>query len=217
MQDLIDEKYKELEKELNAKLECEKSYINFLDDDFSSMKDHVLNPADLHPNTKASLQASFSVKPQVFTPLPNLGPEPVDWSQSTVSETISSFGSLSDRNFIEEDSEMRISFSSEVEREDISNVWTIKKVIHCYFCAIIKHYKADIPKYIVNFLIKKTNEDMHSLLMSEIFNLKDLESLINENPDIVKRRIIVKTNITKLEDALSSIDTIFRHQQDYDY
>ena len=86
------------------------------------------------------------------------------------------------------------------------NIFELKK----YFSILKKSFKANIPKLIVKFLLKSTEERMKIEMQMALTKNKDPMSLIVEDPDIRKKREISQNNIKQLKIAMRSLKLIKR-------
>lgn len=109
--------------------------------------------------------------------------------------------------------ETSVDISKGLSFEDKQNLMSMKRVINSYYGILKKSFKSDIPKFIVKFLIKTTEERMKIEMQMALTKHKDPMSLVIEDPEIRKKREISQNNIKQLKIAMRSIKLMKRGQE----
>lgn len=104
--------------------------------------------------------------------------------------------------------ETSVDISEGLFEDDWKNLMSMKRVISFYFSILKKTFKANVPKFIVKFLIKATEERMKVEMQVALAKHKDPMSLVIEDPEIRKKREISQNNIRQLKIAMKSIKLV---------
>lgn len=86
--------------------------------------------------------------------------------------------------------EPKIDISKGLSIEDYKNIMCIKRIIHSYFAILKKDFKANLPKYIVKFLVRATIAKMRIQMQMALRKHEDIISLVYEDPEVRKQREI---------------------------
>ena len=97
---------------------------------------------------------------------------------------------------------------SKIVQNDSFDIVKFKKVLYEYYKTIIKNIRENIPKAIVYHLIKNTTDNLSSFLYDKILS-NDINSLLEEYPEIEERRRYLEKNKKDLLEIKKLIENIF--------
>jgi dynamin 1-like protein len=97
---------------------------------------------------------------------------------------------------------------SKIVQNDSFDIVKFKKVLYEYYKTIIKNIRENIPKAIVYHLIKNTTDNLSSFLYDKILS-NDINSLLEEYPEIEERRRYLEKNKKDLIEIKKLIENIF--------
>ena len=97
---------------------------------------------------------------------------------------------------------------SKIVQNDSFDIVKFKKVLYEYYKTIIKNIRENIPKAIVYHLIKNTTDNLSSFLYDKILS-NDMNSLLEEYPEIEERRRYLEKNKKDLLEIKKLIENIF--------
>jgi hypothetical protein len=97
---------------------------------------------------------------------------------------------------------------SKIVQTDSFDIVKFKKVLYEYYKTIIKNIRENIPKAIVYHLIKNTTDNLSSFLYDKILS-NDINSLLEEYPEIEERRRYLEKNKKDLLEIKKLIENIF--------
>ena len=88
-----------------------------------------------------------------------------------------------------------------VMNNEKKNVWIIKRLIESYFEIVRKNVRDAVPKTIMNFLVNKAKNSIHTELVSIIYKESKIHELLAEPEDIQEKRKRCKELLRSLERA----------------
>ena len=97
---------------------------------------------------------------------------------------------------------------SKIVQNDSFDIVKFKKVLYEYYKTIIKNIRENIPKAIVYHLIKNTTDNLSSFLYDKLLS-NDINSLLEEYPEIEERRRYLEKNKKDLLEIKKLIENIF--------
>lgn len=216
LENLLTKNYLKLKEFIIERIEAEKCYINYDDNDFVILKPYMITEKDPDEKAITYLQNHFDVDPLLFKQ---------DYVYKTIQESINKAIKRA-RNkekespaFIEKEDvdpweiETHVDISKGLSLDDMQNLMSMKRVINSYFSILKKTFKANIPKFIVKFLLKSTEDKMKIEMQMALTKNKDPMSLVVEDPEIRKKREISLNNIKQLKIAMRSIKLVKRGKE----
>lgn len=214
MECLLANNYISLEEFINTKIDSEKWYINYDDDDFQLIKPYIICETNPDTNILDNFKKHFNIDQNLF-----LFSDEKQRIESSViqannlkseSPQIESAQKYSTIDYEAWEVEDRIDTTNGLSDHEIRNVICIKRVIHSYFCVLKKEFKTNIPKYIVKFIVKSTIDKMRPELQVALAKHQDLMNLVNEDPEIRKQRDIAENSFKQLGIAMKAIKNVQR-------
>ena len=97
---------------------------------------------------------------------------------------------------------------SKIIQNDSFDIVKFKKILYEYYKTIIKNVRENIPKCIVYHLIKNTTDNLSSFLFDKILSC-DVNTLLEEYPEIEEKRKYLEKNKKDLQDIKKLIENIF--------
>jgi dynamin 1-like protein len=212
LENLLNRNYEKLREFIIEKIWAEKSYINYDDTDFVFMKPFMITEKDPEDEIIRNMQVHYDIDPSLFKQ---------EYVYKQIDESIRRAKKKQKDNptFIDESDidpwniETSVDISKGLSFEDKQNLMSMKRVINSYYGILKKSFKSDIPKFIVKFLIKTTEERMKIEMQMALTKHKDPMSLVIEDPEIRKKREISQNNIKQLKIAMRSIKLMKRGQE----
>ncbi len=92
-------------------------------------------------------------------------------------------------------------------REELE-VQVIKKLMVSYFRVVVVRVADVVPKIVMSFLVEKSVNTIHDVLVQKIIMEKDWEKLMEENPMIAEKRGTCKKIIKVLTDSQQALNEI---------
>ena len=87
-------------------------------------------------------------------------------------------------------------------------VQIIKKLMVSYFKVVVTRVADVVPKVIMAFLVNKSTEGVHDVLVQKIFMEKNWQQLLEENPLIADKRNNCKKMIKILNDSQKVLNEV---------
>ena len=221
MEKLIEKNYNSLREFIEQRIEAEKSYINYDDDDFMLLKPYIITEKDPENETLNYLKTNFGIdyalfmKDRVYTDIN--AAITLSKKQNGYNSRNKYFGAY-DSDEDESDNwkiEGGVNLSHGLGDDDYKNIMSMKRVIHSYFAILKKEFKASVPKYIVQFLVSKTISNMRTVLQMALTKHKDQMGLVYEDPDIKTKREIALNNIKQLKVAMKALKSVKRGRETF--
>ena len=97
---------------------------------------------------------------------------------------------------------------SKIIQNDSFDIVKFKKILYEYYKTIIRNVRENIPKCIVYHLIKNTTDNLSSFLYDKILAC-DVNTLLEEYPEIEEKRKYLEKNKKDLQDIKKLIENIF--------
>ena len=97
---------------------------------------------------------------------------------------------------------------SKIIQNDSFDIVKFKKILYEYYKTIIRNVRENIPKCIVYHLIKNTTDNLSSFLYDKILSC-DVNTLLEEYPEIEEKRKYLEKNKKDLQDIKKLIENIF--------
>jgi GTPase SAR1 family protein len=97
---------------------------------------------------------------------------------------------------------------SKIIQNDSFDIVKFKKILYEYYKTIIRNVRENIPKCIVYHLIKNTTDNLSSFLYEKILAC-DVNTLLEEYPEIEEKRKYLEKNKKDLQEIKKLIENIF--------
>jgi len=81
----------------------------------------------------------------------------------------------------------------------------LNKVTNVYFGTLKKKFKADIPKRVITFLVKKSIEDIRGQIQRDLLLENEINDLVKEDEETTRKREVIENKIRALEDSQVAI------------
>jgi len=89
---------------------------------------------------------------------------------------------------------------------DTMETCIIKNLISSYYSVIKKNICDYVPKTVMCFLVNQSKVMSEKEMVSQLYNSNDLESLLEEDPNIAKKRKYIKEILLNLKYSLDSLN-----------
>jgi hypothetical protein len=212
MEKMLDENYNKLKEFIIERIDAEKCYINYDDDDFTLIKPYIITDEDPEEDDLHYLSSNFGInsnlfkKDYVYQEIKNA----VDYSKKKVKKNKHIDLYEDEEDFDPWDVEFEVNISKGISGDDYKNIMSMKRVIHSYFCILKKEFKANVPKYIVKFLVRSTIDNMRTYLQMAMNKHKDPMELVSEDPEVRTKREISRNSLKQLKIAMRAIKSVKR-------
>lgn len=215
MEKLIEENRETLKEFITQRIESEKEYINYDDEDFSLIKPHIITDEDPDEQTLRYLKQQYKIDPSLF--IEEKVYEKIDTAIENARKAMKKSKKPShhdDDDMDPWDVEKKVDISKGLSSEDYKNIMSMKRVIHSYFSILKKDFKANVPKYIIKFLVRTTINRMRVSMQMALRKHEDIISLVYEDPEIRKQREISQNSLRALKQAMKAIKSVKRGKED---
>jgi len=219
MEKLLEDNYQNLLGFIKQRIEAEKSYINYDDDDFMLLKPYIITDDDPDEETLNYLEKNFNLNKDLFNKevVDEEINEAIDHAKRYPKDKKSSNKHSEDDSSEEENLETwdvkdSVDISNGISPDDFKNIMSMKRVIHSYFELLKKEFKTNVPKYIVEFLVRSTVSKMRTALQMALMRHKEPMSLVYEDESTRSKREISQKCIIQLKVAIRAIKSMKRGQ-----
>jgi hypothetical protein len=220
MEKIIDKNYKFLLEFISNKIEAEKGYINYDDDNFKLVKPYIITDDDPEEEVLNHLEKNFGLDKELFK---------VDSAYSVIDQAINERRAAQsqskkikkkvkvidlsdDEDNVFWDIEFKVDIAKGLTEEDYDNIMYMRRVIHSYFEILKREFKSSIPKYIVQFLVRRTISEIRTSLQSSLHDQEDIMGLVEEDTEVKTKREIAQNCIKQLKISMKAIKSMKRAQ-----
>lgn len=199
-------------------IDSEKSYINYDDENFCLIKPFIRTSEDPEPEEIQELSRNLGIHPKYFNREKALQSinrsveKALARKEAQTSATNYSNGKFNEFDFDDWEVEQSIDISDGIGGGDLENIISMKRVIHGYYCIIKRMFKTNVPKYVTNFIIKKTMNMLKKEIFKELENRGNLKDLITEDQSIKNQRDNCINNIRVLKDVQKCLKRLKRNK-----
>ena len=211
MTNLITENFNDLTEFLENKIKSEYSYINYDHDEFVKLKDIIFsnyNNEDYNDQGTDRLINAYNLDGRLLS-LRNCVAQ-IDKSIIEEKQNKSNHKRQKVNEVDEWDVDTEFTIANGISSSDKNRIIQVRRSIYIYFNILKKSYKADVPKYVIMYLIDKTTNSMNSRLHYAIRKEKDLLLLVSERKAIANKRQTAVENIDRLQEVKDEIKKLKR-------
>eukprot|EP00658_Telonema_sp_P-2_P039815 TRINITY_DN28449_c0_g1_i7.p1 TRINITY_DN28449_c0_g1~~TRINITY_DN28449_c0_g1_i7.p1 ORF type:complete len:141 (-),score=45.98 TRINITY_DN28449_c0_g1_i7:262-684(-) len=97
---------------------------------------------------------------------------------------------------------------AEWKERDRQGVDMIKYLLTLYFSVVRRKIADTMPKAIMAYLVKPTMNDVHNVLVEELYKEDQLDELLAETKDVTERRKHLVDTVKALENALTLLNEV---------
>ena len=234
MHSLLDENLNKFAEIIKDKIEAEKSYLNYAHEDFDCLRQDILGNISYYNDNLSTLKERCNFDQRQKNRYVSEKNQAENYyifdtdifqygkCQSQIQDSINAAKHAAaqeeekrnarrqrkpDQYSKKDDWEVRekMSLADNLQDHEIDNIIKMKRVIYIYFQILKKNFKADIPKYVVMYLVERTIKEMSARMHNAVRKFDNNMHLVSENEEIAKKRRTVKENIQKLEKAKLAI------------
>jgi len=218
MEKIIDKNYKFLLEFIKNKIEAERGYINYDDDNFKLVKPYIITDKDPEEVDLDHLEKNFGLDRELFKVnsailvINKSVKEARDTQKQQIKKSVRVVDLSDDEEEINWNINFKVNIASGLTREDYDNIMYMRRVIHCYFEILKREFKSTIPKYIVQFLVRRTTSEMRTSLQSSLHSQEDIMGLVEEDTEVKTKREIAQNCIKQLNISMKAIKSMKRAQ-----
>lgn len=187
------------------KIEFEKAYFNFDNDDFQSIRPNLERDFVQNDATLTSLVSRYGIDGNIFLQHHVFNQIQAEINIQANNQPVALVTTIESRNWAIDG---KVDISKGVSDIDKRKICTLKRVINSYHCILKKSFKDEVPKFIVCDLIKASLSKMRSTLQANLSGIDDLITLTEEDPEVKKQRDDARNNLHRIETSLHAIKEV---------